>query len=79
MRDSDRMKTMLDLVVGALENPPEDQVKAVALIARTALTPFADNGTIDTGMGFGEACLDFWMDGKAVRVVVSRVPAMDGD
>ena len=76
MDDSERMRAMLGLVSN-LEQPPEDQVTAVALIARTALMPFADREAIDTGMGFGEACLDFWMDGKAVRVVVSRVPALD--
>lgn len=76
MKDSERMKIVLGQL-GNLEAPPDDQVTAIALIARTALTPFADNDVIDSGFGGGEACLDFWMDGKAVRVVISRVPDLD--
>lgn len=60
-----------------MDNPPEDQATAVAMIARQALLPFSDDMEVDTGFGFGEACLDFWMDGKAVRVIVKRVPTLD--
>lgn len=76
MNDKQRLEQVLGLCK-LLEDRPDDEAITAALIAKATLTPFADNGEIDTGMGFGEACLDFWMDGKAVRVVVKRVPALD--
>ena len=76
MNDKQRLEHVLGLSK-LLEDRPDDEAITAALIAKAALTPFADRGEIDTGMGLGDACLDFWMDGKAVRVVVKRVPALD--
>ena len=66
------IETALDLR-GALIEPPSDEVTALTMIARTALSPYADKDQIDVGFGFSEGCLDFHMNGKAVRVVISEV------
>ena len=79
MADNDNMQTMLEWSNLLGDGKPTDEVTAAMLIARTALTPYADKEQIDCGMGFGEACLDFWMNGKAVRVVVSEVAGKQGD
>lgn len=60
-----------------LENPPEDECLMAAYVAMKALEGVADDGAVDSGYGFGESCLDFWIDDKAIRVVVSRVPEID--
>lgn len=59
MADNDNMQTMLEWSNLLGDGKPTDEVTAAMLIARTALTPYADKEQIDCGMGFGEACLDF--------------------
>lgn len=78
MSETPRMKALLDMM-GQLENPPTDEVLTVALALRQFLSPYSDSGSVDSGHGFGESCLDFWMDGKAVRVIIKPVPDLDRD
>lgn len=73
MSGGDRLREALRSVAGLVEPPAEDVV-AVAVYLRAQLAAFSDNMEVDSGFGFGEACLDFQMDGKAIRVVVSEVP-----
>lgn len=73
---NERMKAMLDLL-GELQDPPTEQVLTVAMAVQRFLEPYSDSGSVDSGHGFGESCLDFWMDGKAVRVIVKSVPELD--
>ena len=74
MNNKERMvHDLLDM----LENKPTDEVLTVAYAMAAVLKGYADDGTVDTGYGFGESCLDFWLDDKAVRVIVKPVPALD--
>jgi len=50
----------------------DDTVWCVGYLLRDFVANMiADNGSVDTGCGFGEYCLDFKADGKDCRVVVS--------
>jgi hypothetical protein len=64
-------------LIGSLENPPSDEVLTISYLLCDFLKAHADGRVVDTGFGFAESCLDFWVDGKGLRVVVSRTPAFD--
>ncbi len=71
-----RLRKALNLI-SDLQEPPTDGVQAIAIYLKAQLAAFSDTMEVDSGFGFGEACLDFWMDGKAIRVVVTNVPELD--
>lgn len=72
-------KWALQTAAKYLHGAPANEVQAVSILVRDLLEAHAD-GAVDAGYGFGEACLDFEMDGKPLRVVVSSpTPPQDGD
>ena len=64
-------------IMPSLEFPPSDEVATVALFAKASLLPLSDEITVDTCFGGGECVLDFWLDRKAIRVIVKSVPELD--
>lgn len=68
---------MLHDLIGVLESPPSGEVMTTAYVIANVLKPYSDDSAVDTGFGFGESHLDFWMDDKAIRVIVKSVPALD--
>ena len=64
-------------LLSEMKNPPTDEVMVVTYAIVNMLRAYSDGGVVDTGYGFGENCLDFWLDDKAIRVIIKTVPALD--
>jgi hypothetical protein len=77
MGDVERSNALHDLT-GMVQNPPSSEVITVAYAIEKFIQSYADECVVDSGFGFGESCLDFWLDGKGIRVVVSATPLFDG-
>lgn len=53
---------------------PPEVVETTHLLREYLNTAIVDQGTIaDEGHGMGEACLDFTVNGKHIRAVISEV------
>ena len=77
MSEKPNTNKMIHDLLGMLKNPPSDGVMTTAYSVYQHLQSYADDGAVDSGFGFGESHLDFWLDDKAIRVVVKAVPALD--
>ena len=74
---SNQARIVHDLLA-SMQNPPSDENLTIAYAIANFLRPYSDNSVVDTGFGFSESCLDFWLDGKALRVIVKSVHELDG-
>ena len=72
-----KRKRMVHDLLKNLESPPPDETLTVAYALRELLRGYADDSVVDSGHGFGESGLDFWLDDKAIRVIIKAVPEMD--
>lgn len=72
----ERLRALLGSL-GNLQDPPPSGVITVAMAVMGFLAPYSDSGSVDSGFGFGESHLDFWMDGKAIRLIIKSVPELD--